>query len=66
MGSLTVDFVQFPSTIANFFIFGKETGHKVIPALDFEIFLKFPHFLRFEVLSNSATCKATPTFSFWG
>ena len=36
-------------------MFGTETGYFTMPALDFEIFLKYSNFLRTSVLSCLAT-----------
>ena len=40
-------------------------GVTAMPAAHFEIFLKFPNFLRSSTLGRVATLKATRAFSFW-
>ena len=40
-------------------VFGRKTGHMAAPTPTFDIFLIFPNFLRFQVLSRSATHEAT-------
>ena len=48
MENLIANFAEISSTIAKFyFLKGTWTWHEAIPALNFEIFLKFPHLLRF-------------------
>ena len=41
MEGLNANFVQFTCVTA-IFIVGRETGHKTMPVVNFEIFLKFP------------------------
>ena len=63
MESLVTDSVQFLCTTAKFSWFRIEQW--AMPALNFEIFLKFPHFLRSKVLSHLAARDATRIFKFW-
>lgn len=51
------------SAIVNYLFLEERLGTK--SGLNFEIFLNFPHFLQFQVVSRSATRKATATFSLW-
>ena len=46
----------------NFF---RAIGYALMSTLNFEIFLKFPHFLRSYVLSRSANREVTRIFKFW-
>ena len=51
MERLVADFLKFLSTIA-------QEGGLAMSVLNFKIFLKFPHFLRSQMVSRSATRSA--------
>ena len=53
-------FLQFPSAIVNVYFWREDWAMFI---LDFEVFIKFPHFLTYYVLSHLASCEATLTFN---
>ena len=69
MESLIGGFVQFLCVIVNFCVWGGDgggsTGQWVMPRINFDIFLKFPHFVSPKVLGRSATHEATRKFNLW-
>ena len=47
------------------FMIETKTGHQIMPTLNFEIFLKFPHLPRSSDLRRLVTREHTRTFNFW-
>ena len=58
-GKFDINFCMLLDCYCQSSISGRETGHCAMSPPKFEIFLKFPYFLRSLVLSRSATREAT-------
>ena len=63
MERLIADFDQFSGAIAKFLFLQRRLGRKSV--INFEISLKFPHFLRPLILCRLAVHAVTCTFNFW-
>ena len=65
MECFTTDLLQFFTKKRQNLALGWKAGYSPSNPSISGILLKFPNFLRFKILSRSATREATPTFSFW-
>ena len=65
MECFTADFLGFFTKKRQNLVFGWTAGYSPSNPSNSGIFLKFPNFLRSEVLSCSVTREATRTLTFW-
>ena len=60
-----IDFVKFFGIVVILLFSEASLGSRLCLFSTIKDFLKFPHFLRFDVLSSLAARETTRTFSFW-